>query len=62
LQTASRRQTAVFGLVVGLLLGCLVGLAVTLVPRPNAAPSATLNVNETTGKTQLHLQGKPDIK
>jgi hypothetical protein len=33
-----------------------------VLPQSNNAPSATLDVNEATGKTQIHLQGKPNIK
>jgi len=62
LQLFSRRRSALSGFVVGLVLGCLVGATMILLPRASNAPNATLGVNEETGKTQIHLQGKPDIK
>lgn len=62
LQSASRRRTALTGFILGLVLGCLVGGIMTLLPRGANAPAATLDVNEATGKTQIHLQGKPNIK
>ena len=62
LQSASRRRTSLTGFIIGLVLGCLVGGIMAVLPQSNSAPSATLDVNEATGKTQIHLQGKPNIK
>jgi ABC-type nitrate/sulfonate/bicarbonate transport system permease component len=62
LQSASRRRTSLTGFIIGLVLGCLVGGIMAVLPQSNNAPSATLDVNEATGKTQIHLQGKPNIK
>lgn len=62
LQLASRKRSAVIGLIIGFILGCLVGATLTFLPRAGNGPATTLDVNETTGKTQIHLQGQPDIK
>ena len=62
LPLASRKRSAIIGFIIGLVLGCLLGATLTFLPRAGNAPAAGVDVNERTGKTQIHLQGQPDIK
>jgi len=62
LPLASRKRAALTGFIIGVLLGSVFGATMTFLPRASNTPSATLDINESTGKTQIHLQGKPDIK
>ena len=57
------RKTALIGFVIGVVLGCLFGAVMGVIP--GGAPveqQEMLSVNATTGKPQLHIKGKPEIK
>ena len=58
------RKTAFQGFFIGVSLGCLFGVVTSVLPeRGNSKEQpATLSVNERTGKPQLHIKGKPEIK
>lgn len=58
------RKTASQGFFIGVALGCLFGAVMAVLPeRGNSkGQPATLSVNERTGKPQLHIKGKPEIK
>jgi hypothetical protein len=57
------RRTALIGFVIGLFLGCLCGAALSFLPaREDSGQGATLSVNPITGRPQLHIKGKPEIK
>ncbi|HEY1582847.1 MAG TPA: hypothetical protein VGF73_07105 [Chthoniobacterales bacterium] len=63
LQTAGVRRTAIIGFAIGVLLGCLFGAMMGVLPNGAAKDQPEiLSVNERTGKPQLHIQGKPEIK
>ena len=60
---ASTRRTAFAAFCAGAFLGCLFGVITTLVPGGRKTrESDILSVNERTGKSQLHVTGKPEIK
>ena len=58
------RKTAFQGFFIGVALGCLFGTVMAVLPETGSSKeqSATLSVNERTGKPQLHIKGKPEIK
>lgn len=57
------RRTALTGFLVGVALGCLFGAMMSAIPRrTNKSQSEMLSVNQRTGKPQLHIKGKPEIK
>ena len=58
------RRTALLGFAVGLVLGCLFGAVVCTLPDGGASNEQPemLSVNQSTGKAQLHIKGKPEIK
>lgn len=44
-------------------LGCLFGAVMGLLPgRDEGGQKTSLSVNEVSGKPQLHVRGKPEIK
>ncbi len=56
------RKKAIIGSVLGVTLGCLVGALTEF--RPTTATDQkpyVLSVNQSTGKPQLHVKGKPEI-
>jgi len=58
------RTTAFLGFFIGVALGCFFGAVMTVLPEGSSSkeqPTA-LSVNERTGKPQLHIKGKPEIK
>ena len=58
------RKTVFQGFFIGVALGCLFGAVMAVLPeRDNRKEQpAILSVNERTGKPQLHIKGKPEIK
>jgi hypothetical protein len=58
------RKTAFQGFFIGVALGGLFGTVMAVLPERGSSKeqSATLSVNERTGKPQLHIKGKPEIK
>jgi hypothetical protein len=51
------------GFVIGMTLGCLFGAVMSLMPgHDEGRQKATLSVNEVSGKPQIHVRGKPEIK
>ena len=58
------RKTAFQGFFIGVALGCLFGAVMAVLPERGSSKGqpATLSVNERTGKPQLHIKGKPEIK
>jgi ABC-type nitrate/sulfonate/bicarbonate transport system permease component len=57
------RRTAMIGFLIGVALGCLFGAMMQV--SPSAAESKQpfgLSVNQQTGKPQIHVKGKPEIK
>jgi len=54
------------GFCIGVTLGCVSGLIAGFFPvGPSGSerkPQAMLSVNQSTGKPQIHIQGKPEIK
>ena len=57
------RKTALVGFLFGVVLGCLFGTITGMFPGGvgNEQPEM-LSVNQRTGKAQLHIKGKPEIK
>jgi hypothetical protein len=58
------RKTALLGFFIGVTLGCLFGAVMGVLPSgggSNEQPEM-LSVNQNTGKPQLHIKGKPEIK
>ena len=57
------RKTAFLGFFIGVALGCLFGAMMGVLPNggSNDQPEM-LSVNQNTGKPQLHIKGKPEIK
>ncbi len=63
LQISGMRRIALFGFLVGAILGCLFGAIVGGLPgQADKAGPEMLSVNQSTGKPQLHIKGKPEIK
>jgi hypothetical protein len=58
------RKTAFQGFFIGVALGCLFGAVMAALPETGSSKgqATTLSVNERTGKPQLHIKGKPEIK
>jgi hypothetical protein len=57
------RKTAILGFSIGVALGCLFGAVMGVVPGGSKRPQQEmLSVNASTGKPQLHIRGKPEIK
>ena len=58
------RKTAFLGFFIGIALGCLFGAVMAVLPEGDSSKEqpAALSVNERTGKPQLHIKGKPEIK
>jgi hypothetical protein len=58
------RKTAFLGFFIGAALGCLFGAVMAVLPEGGSSKeqTAALSVNERTGKPQLHIKGKPEIK
>ena len=57
------RRTAIIGFLIGVTLGCLCGAMLSFLPdREENRQGATLSVNPITGRPQLHIKGKPEIK
>ena len=57
------RKTALLGFLIGVLLGCLFGAVVGVTPGgSDRRQQEMLSVNANTGKPQLHIKGKPEIK
>jgi len=58
------RKTAFLGFFIGVALGCLFGGVMAVLPEGSSSKEqpAALSVNERTGKPQLHIKGKPEIK
>ena len=59
---SSTQRTALAGFLVGVALGCLFGAILTLAPGGQKPREPTMSVNQDTGKSQLHIKGKPEIK
>ena len=58
------RKTAFLGFFIGVALGCLFGAVMGFLPDrggSNEQPEM-LSVYQNTGKPQLHIKGKPEIK
>jgi purine-cytosine permease-like protein len=58
------KKTALLGFSVGVVLGCLFGALVGIFPGggESTGEPEMLSVNQSTGKPQLHIKGKPEIK
>lgn len=58
------RRTAIIGFFIGVALGCLFGGVMGILPGGTSGQRQPemLSVNQRTGKAQLHIQGKPEIK
>ena len=58
------KKTALLGFSVGVVLGCLFGALVGIFPDggESTGEPEMLSVNQSTGKPQLHIKGKPEIK
>ncbi len=57
------RRIALVGFVLGALLGCLFGAIMDVLPTGgDKEQPEMLSVNARTGKPQLHIKGKPEIK
>jgi hypothetical protein len=58
------RKTAFLGFFIGVTLGCFFGALMAVLPEGGSREeqSAMLSVNQRTGKPQLHIKGKPEIK
>lgn len=57
------RKTALLGFFSGVVLGCLFGAVMGGAPGGSDRPQQEmLSVNQNTGKPQLHIKGKPEIK
>lgn len=63
MQLSGTRRTALLGFLIGVTLGCLFGVVVGGLPnRSDKNEPEMLSVNQNTGKPQLHIKGKPEIK
>ncbi|MBA3608877.1 MAG: hypothetical protein H0W43_10295 [Chthoniobacterales bacterium] len=56
------RKTALLGFLSGVVLGCLFGAVMGIGPGSDQPQQEMLSVNANTGKPQLHIKGKPEIK
>jgi hypothetical protein len=57
------RKTALIGFFIGVMLGCLFGAVLGVLPTgADTRQQEMLSVNQNTGKPQLHIKGKPEIK
>lgn len=58
------KRTALLGFTIGVVLGCLFGAIMDVTPdgRGEKEQPEMLSVNQKTGKPQLHIKGKPEIK
>jgi hypothetical protein len=56
------RKTALLGFLSGVVLGCLFGAVMGIGPGRDQPQQEMLSVNANTGKPQLHIKGKPEIK
>ena len=58
------RKTAFLGFFIGIALGCLFGAVMAVLPEGGGSKEqpSILSVNERTGKPQLHIKGKPEIR
>lgn len=58
------QKTALLGFCMGVVLGCLFGAIVGTLPSGGQSKEEPemLSVNQSTGKPQLHIKGKPEIK
>ena len=57
------RKTAFLGFFIGVALGCLFGAVMGVLPGGGGKEQTEmLSVNQNTGKPQLHIKGKPEIK
>ena len=57
------RKTALLGFFIGVVLGCLFGAVMGVIPEgSDSQQPEMLSVNARTGKPQLHIKGKPEIK
>jgi hypothetical protein len=58
------QKTALLGFSVGVVLGCLFGAVLGIFPGGGESKGEPemLSVNQSTGKPQLHIKGKPEIK
>jgi hypothetical protein len=62
-QGSAMRRTALIGFVIGVALGCLFGAVTGLLPgHDEGRQNSSMSVNEVSGKPQLHIRGKPEIK
>ncbi len=62
-QISGMRRTALIGFLIGVTLGCLFGVMVGGLPsKLEKGEPDMLSVNQRTGKPQLHIKGKPEIK
>jgi hypothetical protein len=63
-QLSRVQRTALMGFFVGVVLGCLFGAVMGGLPAGGESKEQPemLSVNQTTGKPQLHIKGKPEIK
>ena len=63
IRISTTRKTALFGFLIGITLGCLFGTTMGILPSGAARGNPEmLSVNQRTGKPQLHIKGKPEIK
>ena len=61
--SSAMRKTAWLGFFIGVVLGCLFGAVMGVAPGGDDRPQQEmLSVNANTGKPQLHIKGKPEIK
>jgi ABC-type nitrate/sulfonate/bicarbonate transport system permease component len=57
------RRTALIGFFIGMALGCLCGALTGLLPiGADGKADEMLSINQGTGRAQLHIKGKPEIK
>lgn len=58
------KKTALLGFIIGVTLGCLFGAVMDVTPSSGGSKEQPemLSVNARTGKPQLHIKGKPEIK
>ena len=62
-QISPMRKTALLAFAIGMALGCLFGAAMGFLPKQDEGlQRATLSVNQVSGRPQIHIRGKPEIK